>query len=145
MRQFVIFGFVGALGSVSNLVCFYGFQILGLQYMLNACLCFGIAVSQNYMLNTRITFAHHLSWRAYGLYVGANLFGLGVNLIVLWLCKRFLLPVAESSLANLDQDTLMLSFQAFAIICAMASNFCLAKYIIFRERTHAANPTIKDL
>lgn len=105
--------------------------------MLNACLCFGIAVSQNYILNTLITFAHHLSWRAYGLYIGANLFGLGVNLVVLWLCKQFLLPVVESSLSTLSRDIAMLAFQAFAILCAMVSNFCWAKYVIFGERARA--------
>ena len=106
--------------------------------MLNACLCFGIAVSQNYILNTLITFAHRLSWRAYGLYIGANLFGLGVNLVVLWLCKQFLLPVVESSLSMLSRDITMLAFQAFAILCAMVSNFCWAKYVIFGERSRAA-------
>lgn len=141
MKQLTLFGLVGALGALSNLACFYMLDFFNVWYMLNACLCFALAVSQNYVLNTIFTFKHSLKWRAYLSYVGANLFGLCVNLFVLALCQKLLLnPCLELLIpifVELDSSTLrrgvLMCFQAFGIICACISNFLFAKFLIYKE------------
>lgn len=141
MKQLTLFGLVGALGALSNLACFYMLDFFNVWYMLNACLCFALAVSQNYVLNTAFTFKHSLKWRAYLSYVGANLFGLCVNLFVLALCQKLLLnPCLELLIpifVELDSSTLrrgvLMCFQAFGIICAFISNFLFAKLLIYKE------------
>lgn len=130
MRQFVLFSCVGVLGSISNLVCFYFLQLFGVQYILNACLCFCIAVSQNYILNSLLTFSYSICVRAYLLYVSVNIFGLGINLIVLFVCQKFML---STLLAFITKNHAMLLFQALGIVCAMVSNFCLSKFFIFTK------------
>lgn len=141
MKQLTLFGLVGALGALSNLACFYVLDFFNVWYLLNACLCFALAVSQNYVLNTAFTFKHSLKWRAYLSYVGANLFGLCVNLFVLALCQKLLLnPCLELLIpifVELDSSTLrrgvLMCFQAFGIICAFISNFLFAKFLIYKE------------
>lgn len=141
MKQLTLFGLVGALGALSNLACFYMLDFFNVWYMLNACLCFALAVSQNYVLNTIFTFKHSFHLRAYLSYVGANLFGLCVNLFVLALCQKLLLnPCLELLIpifVELDSSTLrrgvLMCFQAFGIICAFISNFLFAKLLIYKE------------
>ena len=141
MKQLTLFGLVGALGALSNLACFYVLDFFNVWYLLNACLCFALAVSQNYVLNTAFTFKHSLKWRACLSYVGANLFGLCVNLFVLALRQKLLLnPCLELLMpifVELDSSTLrrgvLMCFQAFGIICALISNFLFAKLLIYKE------------
>lgn len=141
MKQLTLFGLVGALGALSNLACFYVLDFFNVWYLLNACLCFALAVSQNYVLNTIFTFKHSFHLRAYLSYVGANLFGLCVNLFVLALCQKLLLnPCLELLMpifVELDSSTLrrgvLMCFQAFGIICAFISNFLFAKLLIYKE------------
>lgn len=141
MKQLTLFGLVGALGALSNLACFYVLDFFNVWYMLNACLCFALAVSQNYVLNTIFTFKYSFHLRAYLSYVGANLFGLCVNLFVLALCQKLLLnPCLELLMpifVELDSSTLrrgvLMCFQAFGIICAFISNFLFAKLLIYKE------------
>lgn len=139
MRELISFGFIGGLGALSNLACFFVLDFFNVWYLLNACLCFGLAVSQNYVLNSFITFKHSLKWRAYLSYVGANLFGLCINLFVLALCQNLLLEPLLNALSPNAQDPsalrrhLLLCFQALGIICAFISNFLFAKFLIYKE------------
>lgn len=137
MRELISFGFIGGLGALGNLVCFFVLDFFNVWYLLNACLCFGLAVSQNYVLNSFITFKHSLKWRAYLSYVGANLFGLCINLFVLALCQNLLLEPLLNALSAQDPSALrrhlLLCFQALGIICAFISNFLFAKFLIYKE------------
>ncbi|MBR2494824.1 GtrA family protein [Helicobacter sp.] len=141
MRGLISFSFVGVLGVLSNLACFYVLDFFNVWYLLNACLCFALAVSQNYILNATFTFKHSLKWRAYLGYVGANLFGLCVNLSILALCQKLLLEPCLELLASifleLDSSVLrrgvFMCLQAFCIICAFISNFLFAKLLIYKE------------
>lgn len=141
MRGLISFSFVGVLGVLSNLACFYVLDFFNVWYLLNACLCFALAVSQNYILNATFTFKHSLKWRAYLGYVGANLFGLCVNLSILALCQKLLLEPCLELLASifleLDSSVLrrgvFMCLQALCIICAFISNFLFAKLLIYKE------------
>lgn len=81
------FAFVGGLGSVTNLAVFYVLSNFSIHYMLNSCICFLIAVSQNYFLNALFTFqSKELSLVQYISYVFANIFGY----VSIYVCCLFL-------------------------------------------------------
>lgn len=87
--EFIRFATVGTLGLVLNLTVFtFVVKYLELGYSLGSIIAFCFAVTQNYTLNRAWTFriqgsqkiAPLLGW---GKYVGVNLLGLCINLIVL--------------------------------------------------------------
>lgn len=85
---FFRFSIIGGLGMVTNLLIFYVFTyIFLLNINISALIAFVAAVSQNYILNHFWTFKNYANGRPnlkdYIKYTGVNIFGLGINLIVL--------------------------------------------------------------
>ena len=122
------FAFVGVLGSVTNLAVFYVLSNFSIHYMLNSCICFLIAVSQNYFLNALFTFqSKELSLVQYISYVFANIFGLCINLCVLFIFRNFIFN---------DLHFKDLLSQAFGVASAMIINFLLSKYFVFHRKNN---------
>ena len=126
MMKFIKFTFVGALGTITNLVIFFILSRFALHYMLYSCICFIIALSQNYILNNFFTFQEKaLSFKQYLFYIQANIFDMCVKLSVLFIFRTF----------NLGQfyykDILS---QALGIASAFVVNFLLSKYFVFKKR-----------
>lgn len=122
------FAFVGGLGSVTNLAVFYVLSNFSIHYMLNSCICFLIAVSQNYFLNALFTFqSKELSLVQYISYVFANIFGLCINLCVLFIFRNFIFNELHF------KDLLS---QAFGVASAMIINFLLSKYFVFHRKNN---------
>ena len=122
------FAFVGGLGIVTNLAVFYVLSTFSIHYMLNSCICFLIAVSQNYFLNALFTFqSKELSLVQYISYVFANIFGLCINLCVLFIFRNFIFN---------DLHFKDLLSQAFGVASAMIINFLLSKYFVFHRKNN---------
>lgn len=124
MNKFIKFAFIGAFGSITNLIIFFILSKFDLFYMLNSCICFIIAVSQNYILNNFFTFKKKtLSLKCYLFYINANIFGLCVNLLVLFIFVNFILK---------DFYYKDILSQAIGIAFGMVVNFLLSKYFVFK-------------
>ena len=125
LTQIGQFAMVGGLGTVTNLIVFFGLvDLLGVGPLLGATIAFGIAVSQNYALNELWTFnpeGHNRiqGWRflKFALFSGI---ALCVNLVVLqMLMNRFSFP-------------LLVIPQAVGILAATALNFLTSRLVTFR-------------
>ncbi len=124
----VKFGITGALGTVTNLIVFYILaDLLGLPSMVASACAFCLAVSQNFLLNSRWTFSdsgrtHEAPIAAMKLYCKfflSSLSGLAVNLGVLALLLRFFdFPIKTIP-------------QAIGIFCGMAVNYLFSRYLVF--------------
>ncbi len=124
--QLLRFSVVGGLGTVTNLVLFYFLvDVGGMAPLLGAVLCFGVAVSQNYVLNELWTFATSsgggLSLDRYWKFVTASLFGLAINAAVL------------TGLLWLYPFPLAVIPQAIGIAAGMAFNFLASRQVVFRR------------
>jgi putative flippase GtrA len=58
LRELVLFSLVGASGYVVNLAVFQVVYMAGAGHLAAATVAFGVAVTNNYLLNRRWTFAH---------------------------------------------------------------------------------------
>jgi putative flippase GtrA len=126
VRQFIQFGLVGGLGTVTNLVLFYWLVDRGsVSPLLGVLLCFAVAVTQNYVLNELWTFATgatgELSLVRYWKFIVASLVGLGINAAVL------------SLLLLLYAFPLIVIPQAVGIVAGMAFNFVASRQVVFRR------------
>jgi putative flippase GtrA len=136
-QQFLRFAVAGGLGTVTNLVLFFLIVDLGgVAPLLGMLLCFGVAASQNYLLNELWTFATgstaRLSLRRYGKFVAASLAGLAVNAVAL----IGLLAMYDFPFAVIPQ--------AGGIAAGMLFNFAVARWYIFRRPTDAAGDQISE-
>jgi dolichol-phosphate mannosyltransferase len=126
LNQWVRFGIVGGLGTLTNLGLFFVLvDLFGLPALLGLLVCFGVAVSQNYALNELWTFATHgdgrVVWLRYWKFVLSSLLGLAVNAAVLaGLITAFTFP-------------LLVIPQAIGILAGMAVNFMASRRLVFRR------------
>ena len=124
--QALRFAVTGGLGTATNLMLFYFLVDVGtLAPLLGAVVCFGVAVSQNYVLNELWTFATAssagLSLRRYGKFVAASLLGLAVSASMLWgLLQLYPFPLAVIP-------------QAIGIAAGMALNYTVSRLVVFRR------------
>jgi putative flippase GtrA len=137
MRQLVRFAIAGGLGTVTNLGLFFVLVDLGdLPPLFGMLLGFGVAASQNYVLNELWTFATGsgggLSRRRYAKFLVASLAGLAVNAVVLFaLLAAFDFPFAVIP-------------QAAGIAAGMLFNFAASRWFIFRRGDDATNDQISE-
>ncbi len=120
------FAIVGGLGTVTNLVLFFLLvDFASLDPLLGNVLCFGIAVSQNYVLNELWTFATEgdgaLSWQRYAKFIAASGVGFVVNLVVL------------AGLLSAFDFPLKVFPQAIGIAAGTAVNFLASRHLVFRR------------
>jgi putative flippase GtrA len=92
VAQVASFGIVGFLGTLTNSALFFGFvDVLGLEHNIGAAIAFLVSVTQNFILNRRITFQQGdttftTRLLTYFKYVGVSVFGLAIDLLILnWL------------------------------------------------------------
>jgi putative flippase GtrA len=97
----------------------------GFDPLLGMLLCFGIAASQNYVLNEVWTFATEstgkISLRRYGKFLAASLAGLAVNAAVL-----------AGLLASFEFPLVVIP-QAVGIAAGMLFNFAASRWFIFKR------------
>jgi putative flippase GtrA len=90
-------------------------------------ICFLIAVTQNYIINQKLSFRQNsdenkLSLKKWGAFVSGSLFGLAVNIVVMKLAIAwFELPYKFIA-------------QLAGIFVGMIVNFFISKNLVFRER-----------
>jgi len=122
------FGTVGCIGTIINLTSFMILErVFNIHYNLSALIAFGIAVTNNYILNHLWTFKTEnqsvpINIKYYIFYVGGNIVGLCMNMVVL----------------NLIVAIFGKRYSVFAQCCGvlfgMAFNFLFAKKMIFLKR-----------
>ena len=89
--KFAKFCTVGAIGAVINLAVLYGLtEGLGVWYIVSAAVAAAVAVTSNYFLNKVWTFRYATSGRTavavtYTKFITVSIFGMGINLVVLYL------------------------------------------------------------
>jgi dolichol-phosphate mannosyltransferase len=137
--QLLHFCAVGLAGTTVNLLVFaLGVRWLALDPNIAATAAFGVAVTQNYVLNRIWTFrrrtsAAHLDAKAWAKYVVVNLLGFGINLLVL---NAVLLAWGPA------RGTVG---QALGIMAGMASNFVMARNFVFIAAAGSKAPAVLDL
>lgn len=132
------FAAVGVVNSLIDFVVFWvGVQYLGLPLIPANILSWTVAVTNSYVMNSFITFAHEsgreLRWRAYITFLGSGLAGLIVNTVTLILAIRMMPRL-------IDDPTYQLAAAKFcAIMASFLVNFSISNFIVFRRRGHAKN------
>jgi putative flippase GtrA len=129
MLELVKFGVTGGLGTITNLAIFY---VLAdrLHFLPQAVsvLCFIVAGTQNYFINSAWTFNRKDSdnerptFRKWILFMSSSLVGLFVNITVLTLLLRFF---------SFPLQTIP---QMIGILSGMMFNFLLSKYVVFKKK-----------
>jgi putative flippase GtrA len=125
-RQFLNFGLVGIIGSITNLLIFFIVaDLLGWNETLSAIVSFSVAVSQNYLLNNYWTYKAEnkkRSMRQYIHFVCVSLLGLFINLLVL----KLVLTIYP----NLKWVTIA---QMIGIGAAFGVNFLGSHFFVFKK------------
>lgn len=125
LPKLIRFGLVGVTGAIINIAVYWvaiSFTTLGIN--MSAILAFGVAVTNNYVLNHSWTFAAENGNRPvnrsqFVYYVLGNILGLGVNLFVL------------NVIVSLSGIEFNVAGQLLGMACGMISNFVFAKIVVF--------------
>ena len=136
MQKLLRFGLVGLVGTVINFSVYWVTLIhtpLGVN--MSAIVAFGVAVTNNYILNHSWTFAREnekkpINQFQFSKYFLGNILGLSVNLLVL------------NTLIVLIGVKFHFIGQLLGIACGMLFNFIIAKKIVFpdvRQKTKSKN------
>ena len=126
-RKFIRFGFVGGLGTLTNLFIFFLFvDVLKFPDLIIQISGFVIAVTQNFILNSAFTFKDESVERAnilfrYIKFVLTSITGLIINLIVYNILNFIFKP------------DIKVICQAFGILAGMSVNFLGSKFFVFRK------------
>ena len=131
MPQLLRFCVVGTLGAAINFAIYTAvmkFTSLGIN--ISAIAAFGVAVTNNYIINHRWTFSavnesNPLNRTQFTYYVLGNVVGLLVNLLVL------------NAVVTFAGIRFHLIGQLLGIVCGMMFNFVFAKKVVFTHRTVA--------
>ena len=127
LPKLIRFGCIGSLGALINLATYYVLvEFAHTSVNVGAIGAFGVAVSNNYVLNHFWTFAaeneqNPLNIRQYTFYFVGNLFGLGINLMVL-----------NFVVWNLGKGAHWLG-QSAGMLCGMLADFVIAKKFVFQK------------
>jgi len=120
------FLFVGALGTIVNIIIFYIFaDYLNFNASISSIIAFWVAVTHNYLLNHLWSFKKYVNFqvnrKSYIKYVCVNIFGLIVNLIVLNLILMQFNPTTKATA------------QLFGVLAGTFFNFILSKLYVFNK------------
>jgi len=120
------FLFVGALGTIVNLIIFYIFaDFLNFNANVSSIIAFLVAVTHNYLLNHLWSFKKYVNFqvnrKSYIKYVCVNIFGLIVNLIVLNLILMQFNPAIKATA------------QLFGVLAGTFFNFILSRFYVFNK------------
>ena len=122
------FLFVGALGTVVNIIIFFIFaDYLNFNASVSSIIAFCIAVTQNYLLNHIWSFKKFVNFqvnrKSYIKYVCVNIFGLIINLIVLNLFLMQFNPAIKASA------------QLSGVLAGTFFNFILSRFYVFNKKS----------
>jgi putative flippase GtrA len=125
IKQFIQFGMVGGLGTVTNLVIFFVLvDVLGVRPIPGAIASFAVAVTQNYIFNELWTFndagRNQISKHRFGKFVLFSSLALCVNLAVLELLLR-----------NFEFPYYVIP-QSAGIVAATLLNYATSRLITFK-------------
>ncbi len=120
------FLFVGALGTIVNLIIFFIFaDYLKFNHNIASIIAFCVAVTQNYFLNHTWSFRKFVNFQVnlnnYIKYVFVNIFGLIVNLIVLNLILMQFNPAIKTTA------------QLSGVLAGTIFNFILSRLFVFKK------------
>ena len=134
IKQGLKFAFVGAIGTFVNLSILYILtELYGIQYLVSESIAFGIALSNNYILNKVETFEEDIQEKAMGKgikFAIICIIALAVNLAVLFILVEYF-------------DIFYLFAEVFAIGCAFVINFIGNRFWTFRHTTRSDFPNKK--
>lgn len=150
-KRFLKFGMVGGLGTIINLVVFALLSFTGVDSLISATVSFIIAASSNYILNSVWVFKDRGHKRTKTLWVKfmcVSVFSLGINLIVLFIMEKYIMPVAmkwwlvneimqiTAGILNVKTISKIIALysQAVGIACSMIFNFIGNNFITFRKK-----------
>lgn len=150
-KRFLKFGMVGGLGTIINLVVFALLSFAGVDSLISATVSFIIAASSNYILNSVWVFKDRGHKRTKTLWVKfmcVSVFSLGINLIVLFIMEKYIMPVAmkwwlvneimqiTAGILNVKTISKIIALysQAVGIACSMIFNFIGNNFITFRKK-----------
>jgi putative flippase GtrA len=122
------FLFVGALGTIVNIIIFYIFaDYLNINANISSISAFLVAVTHNYLLNHIWSFKKYVNfkvnWKSYIKYVSVNIFGLIVNLIVLNVILIQFNPTTK------------VAAQFFGVLAGTSFNFILSRFYVFNKKS----------
>lgn len=118
--KIVKFSIVGLIGLLINIVVFYiCTEIIQINYNFAAIAAFGIAVTNNYLMNHSWTFSEENEGIGYKLvyyvkYMTSNLIGLAINLIIL----NLIIVLFSSELRVISQLLGVVAGASFDYLCA---------------------------
>ncbi len=151
MKRFFKYCGVGGLGTLISLVVFVLLNEVWEYYLLSSLAAFLVAATCNYILNNVWVFSdrgHKTSKKLYTKFMLVSVFSLGVNLIVLWIMQKYIMPQmltihlfnqalnysAEClHIKNVHKLGLLIS-QAVGIGCSMLINFLGNNFITFKKK-----------
>jgi dolichol-phosphate mannosyltransferase len=125
-NSLVRFLFVGALGTIVNLIIFFIFaDYLNFNASISSIFAFSVAVTQNYFLNHVWSFKKFVNFqvnlKSYMKYVFVNIFGLIVNLIMLNLILMQFNPNIKTTA------------QLSGVLAGTIFNFLLSRFFVFNK------------
>jgi putative flippase GtrA len=120
------FLFVGALGSIVNIIIFFIVaDLLNFNANLSSIIAFCVAVTQNYLLNHVWSFKKFVNFKvnrkSYVKYVCVNIFGLIINLVVLNLILMEFNPSIKTTA------------QLCGVLASTFFNFILSRLYVFNK------------
>ena len=128
IKQGLKFAFIGAIGTFVNLSILYILtEIYGIQYIISESIAFGIALSNNYILNKVETFEEDIQEKAMGKgikFAIICIIAFLVNLIVLFILVEYF-------------SIFYLFAEILAIGCAFIINFMGNRFWTFRHTTRS--------
>ncbi|WP_424729965.1 GtrA family protein [Methanoregula sp.] len=125
-NSFLRFLFVGALGTVVNILIFFILaDTLHFDATFSSVVAFLFAVTQNYILNHVWSFKNIVNFqvnrKSYFKYVCVNIFGLLINLLVLNLILLWFNPAIKTEA------------QLFGVLSGTLFNFILSRMYVFKK------------
>ena len=139
LSRYLKFALIGGLGTLINLaVLWFGVDRLGLYYLVAASLAFVVADTNNFIWNRWWNFRSKGKLHfQYLQFITVSLFGLGLNLSLLWALKEHIVPWFGIA----DQSTLLLMCeQVVAIFIVSTFNFFVNSFWTFRHDLPAKRP-----
>jgi putative flippase GtrA len=127
-KRFIRFGFVGGLGTLTNLLIFFIFvDVLKFTDIIIQVIGFLAAVTQNFILNSLFTFKNDLKMKLsvyirYIKFVLTSVLGLAINLVV------------YNIIIYLFNPEIKVICQAIGILSGMVINFLGSKFFVFGKK-----------
>ncbi len=130
-RQMALFGSVGLLCTVTDLVLYSGFVAIGIAPVVANLMSFLTANVQGYLLNSTLTFRREgkhraLSFKGYGKFLVGYLLALCLSTLIIWL--------SASAVGAIGAKILAIGATAFW-------NYCFSAFFVFREPKQPRRPS----